>query len=174
MSLGQSMLTAAALIIITMVVISANRLILESQQDEFAGEAYNLASEIANSMLMEASKKKFDENADPSSYQDVWEFTPASSLGCSMTEASVVEIPDHAPFKSIGGYDDFSDYNGYERVVDTPVLTGFIVKDSVCYVNPLDTDTPLNNQSYVKKMVVKVSHPLYLPKPLEFSTLMSY
>jgi hypothetical protein len=174
MSLGQSMLTAAALIIITMVVISANRLILESQQDEFSGEAYNLASEIANSMLMEASRKKFDENFTSSYYQDVWEFADPTSLGASLTESSAVPLPDHAPFKSIGAYDDFSDYNGYERIVDTPVITGFIVRDSVCYVNPTDPDTPLDYQSYVKKLVVKVSHPIYLPKPLEFSTLMSY
>jgi hypothetical protein len=125
-------------------------------------------------MLMEASRKKFDENVTSSYYQDVWEFTPASSLGCSLSEASVVTQPDQAPFKSVGGYDDFSDYNGYERIADTPVITGFIVRDSVVYVNPADSDTRLDYQSYVKKMVVSVSHPIYLPRPLQFSTLLSY
>ena len=168
------MLTAAALIVITMVVISANRLILESQEDEFAGEAFNLASEMANAMIMEASKKQFDDNAVSGTYQNVWEFTPPSMLGPGPAESSVVPHPDVAPFKSIGGYDDFGDYNGYVRIVDTPVIQGFIVRDSVVYVSPSDPDTPLNYQSYVKKLVVIVSHPQFLPRPLQFSTLMTY
>ncbi len=174
MSLGQSMLTAAALIIITMVVISANRLILESQQDEFAGEAYNLASEIANALLMEASRKQFDAYYDPYYKPMLWELTPYNGLGPNSTEQSAVPLPDQYPFKSISGYSDFDDYHRYRRIVDTPTLTGFVVYDTVYYVSPNDLDTKLNNQSYLKKMIVTVTHPLYLPKPVQFSTIMTY
>lgn len=174
MSLGQSMLTAAALIIITMVVISANRLILESQQDEFAGEAYNLASEIGNALLMEAGKKKYDASSTNSYYQNIWEFTGANSLGPNSSEASAVPLPDRFPFKSLAGYNDYDDYHRYWRIVDTPVITGFIVRDSVIYVGADDLDSRVNYPTYLKKMIVTVEHPLYLPRPLQFSTVMAY
>jgi hypothetical protein len=174
MSLGQSMLTAAALIIITMVVISANRLILESQQDELAGEAYNLASEIGNALLMEASVKKYDASATNSYYQWITEFTGANSLGPNSSEAAAVPLPDRSPFKSIGAYNDFDDYNRYWRIVDTPIITGFIVKDSVFYVRSDELDERTNYPTYLKKMIVIVEHPLYLPHPLQFSTVMAY
>jgi hypothetical protein len=174
MSLGQSMLTAAALIIITMVVISANRLILESQQDELAGEAYNLASEIGNALLMEASVKKYDAVSTNTYYQFFWEFTGVNSLGPSSSEAAAVPLPDRYPFKSIGHYNDFDDYNRYWRIVDTPIITGFIVRDSVIYVLVDDLDARTNYQTYLKKMIVTVEHPLYLPRPLQFSTVMAY
>jgi hypothetical protein len=168
------MLTAAALIIITMVVISANRLILESQQDEFAGEAYNLASEIGNALIAEASKKRFDESAKTTYYQSIVEFTWPSSLGPDGTEGVAVPLPDTYPFKSISGYDDFDDYNKYYRVVDTPVITGFIVRDSVFYVRTDEPDERVAYYSYLKKMIVTVEHPLYLPRPLQFSTVKAY
>jgi hypothetical protein len=174
MSLGQSMLTAAALIIITMVVISANRLILESQQDEFAGEAYNLASEMGNALIAEASKKKFDANATTIYYQNIWEFTSANGLGPNASEAALVSLPDRFPFKSIANYNDFDDYHLYWRIVDTPVIPGFVVKDSVVYVRPDELDERVNYPTYLKKMIVTVSHPLYLPRPLQFSTVMAY
>ena len=174
MSLGQSMLTAAALIIITVVVITANRLILESQQDQFAGEAYHLASEMANSMLMEAAKKLFDANVKTSYYQSASEFTSPQYLGPSSSEQTAVPLPDTFPFKSIGGYNDFDDYHRYERIVDSPLITGFQMRDSVFYVKWDNLDTPQGYQQYLKKMVVRVLHPLYLTTPLYYSTVSSY
>ncbi len=174
MNLGQSLLTTAALIIITLVVISANRLILESQQDELMGEAYHMASEIANSMLMEASKKVFDPNPWYSGYSASDCFTPVYMLGPNSTEQAAVPLPDRYPFKSIAGYSDFDDYNLYTRVVDTPLITGFQVRDSVFYVSSGNADVPNGYPTALKKMIVTVTHSLYLPKPLQFSTVKCY
>jgi len=95
-------------------------------------------------------------------------------LGPDGSEPSLVPLPDRAPFLSIGNYNDFDDYNGYTRIVDTPLIQGFVVTDSVFYVSATDFDTPLYYPSYVKKLVVTVQHPQFLAHPLQFSTLMTY
>ena len=61
MSLGQAILAILALIVITFLVVSANRIITNSLQDELTGEAYNQAGDIANDIINEALKKKFDD-----------------------------------------------------------------------------------------------------------------
>jgi hypothetical protein len=193
MSLGQSVLAILALVVITFLVVSANRIVTQSLEDELKGEAYNQAGDIANDLINEAMKKKFD---DPSVihyvnqwiwispyvkkwfgnyklydfYQSTTDFTLPSSLGPNTS----VPLPDRYPYKSIG-YDDFDDYNGYQRIVDTPVMTGFVVNCTVTYVSSTDLNTPYYTApTYYKRLVVKVSQPRYLPDTLSFSTIMTY
>jgi hypothetical protein len=207
MSLGQSALAAMALVVITFLVVSANRIIIQSRQDELKGEAYNQAGEIASELINEALKKKYDDptvthhvdvnksvwNPATSRYEwvgtvyyklyDFYEpnnaanFTPMGSLGPEGTEKTAVPHtlinPDRYPFKSIAGYNDFDDYNGYVRIVDTPIMNGFVVKCTVYYIASL-TLTPAPNSTYTKRLVVKVSQPTYLPDTLSFSTTMTY
>ena len=185
MSLGQSILSILALVVITFLVVSANRIITDSLQDELKGEAYNQAGEIANDLINEALRTKFD---DPSVwhivngrsyqlyafYQSPSDFTSPSSLGPSLAEKTAVPLPDTYPYKSLTGYDDFDDYNGYQRIVDTPVMKGFVVNCTVTYVNGGDLNTPYNGKQYYKRLVVTVSQPTYLPNALTFSTFMAY
>ena len=198
MSTGQSIFAIAALVVITFLVVSANRIINQSYQDELKGEAYNQAGEIANDLINEAKTKKYD---DPTvayininrysgygieyTYKiyDLYEqnyttnFTPIGSLGPEGTEKTAVPHtpanPDRSPFKSITGYDDYDDYNGYTRVVDTPIMTGFVVNCTVSYIASLNL-LPAGNSTYTKKLVVKVSQPIYLPDTLTFSATMTY
>lgn len=129
MGLGQSILTMAALVFITFLVISANRMVIESAEDELTAQATILAPDMAAALINEALKKDFDlytgSNASTS------QFTSASSLGPSSSEASVVTLPDHFPYRSIAGYSDFDDYDGYVRIVNTPLIQGFIVRSTV-------------------------------------------
>ena len=201
MNLGQSILAIAALVIITFLIVSANRVVNQSLQDELKGEAYNQAGEIANDLMNEAMKKKFD---DPTVihtvtnqyvwiqgygwkyywsytyklydfYQPYTDFTAPSLLGPSGMEKTSVPHPDRYPYKSLTGYDDFDDYNGYQRIVDTPMMTGFVVNCAVAYVDTANLMTPVTSkQTYCKRLVVKVSHSIYLPDTLMFSTIMSY
>jgi len=194
MNLGQSMLAAMALVVITFLIVSANRIIIQSRQDELKGEAYNQAGEIASELINEAMKKKYD---DPTvvhwfyyygwrSYKlyDFYEpnaatnFTAIGSLGPSIrpsgfNEITAVPLPDRSPYKSIANYDDFDDYNGYSRIVDTPIMTGFVVNCTVSYLASA-TLVPATNPTYTKKLEVKVSQPIYLPDGLTFSTTMTY
>jgi len=186
MSLGQSILSILALVVITFLVVSANRIITDSLQDELKGEAYNQAGEIASDLINESLKKKFD---DPTVvhytskgtayylydfYQNSNDFTAPGSLGPSLAEKTAVPLPDTYPYKSLTGYDDFDDYNGYQRIVDTPVMKGFVVNCTVTYVNGGDLNTPYNGKQYYKRLVVTVSQPTYLPNALTFSTFMAY
>jgi hypothetical protein len=197
MSLGQSVMAIMALVVITYLVVSANRMISQSLEEELKGEAYNQAGDIANDIINEAMKKKFD---DPTVvhvvnqwiwisgywrwfssyklydfYQSSDDFTMPGSLGPSAAEKIVVTQPDRSPYKSIAGYDDFDDYNNYQRIVDTPVMSGFVVNCTVSYVASTDLNTPISSsRTYYKRLLVKISQPRYLPDALSFSTVMTY
>lgn len=183
MSTGQTILSIAALVVITALVLSANRIVTQSYQDELKGEAYNQAGEIANDLINEALKTKFDDPTVVHSYygkayklydfyQSPSDFTSPGSLGPNSSVGNASN-PDRYPYKSIG-YDDFDDYNGYQRIVDTPIMKGFVVNCTVTYVDTSNLNTPVNYRTYTKRLVVKVMQPLYLPDTLFFSTIMTY
>jgi hypothetical protein len=190
MSQGQSFLAILALVVITFLVVSANRIITDSLKDELTGEAFNQAGEIANDLINEALKTKFD---DPTvvhyvRYGGYWysyklydnnmyepnplNFTAPSSLGPT-SSIGYPGHPDTYPYKSIA-YDDFDDYNGYQRIVDTPIMKGFVVNSTVTYVDSSNLNTPVSYQTYYKRLLVKVTQPTYLPDTLFFSTVMTY
>ncbi|MCX6120517.1 MAG: hypothetical protein NTX44_02720 [Ignavibacteriales bacterium] len=178
MNLGQSILAAAALIAITILVISANRLIVQSQQDEYRSIAFNQASEIASALMNEALSKKFGTNVNPAYYQPPSEFTDPSALGPEGSEPRFsVSIPDTATttstFRSLGSYNDFDDYNGYVRKVNTPALNGFIATCTVTYVQSGNLNVVSTSKGYFKRIVVTVQHPVYL-SPISFSAVKTY
>jgi len=195
MSFGQSILTVLALIVITFLVLSANRIVTQSLQDELTGEAYNQAGEIANDLINEALKKKFDDPTVVISvklpsppypanywkshklydfYQDTIDFTKTASFGPSSAEKTAVPLPDRYPYKSITGYDDFDDYDKYQRIVDTPIMKGFVVNCTVSYIESGAMNTPIIGRTWYKRLLITVSQPTYLPNALTFSTFMTY
>jgi hypothetical protein len=186
MNRGQSILAILALIVITVLVVNANRVVTQSLQEELKGEAYNQAGEIANDLINEAMRTKFDDptvvhylNGNPyypyklyAFYQSWSDFTSPGLLGPT-TSVGNASNPDRYPYKSIG-YDDFDDYNGYCRIVDTPIMTGFVINCTVSYVDSTNLNTPVNYRTYCKRLVVKVMQPTYLRDTLFFSTIMTY
>lgn len=167
----------AALVFVTFLVISVNRMVIESEEDELTAQATNLAPDMAAALINEALKKNFDVYTGTNA--PTYQFSLPSQLGPSLSEASAVTLPDSAtpshPYRSIAGYGDFDDYNGYVRIVDTPLIKGFIVRCTVYYVQASDLDTKYTaQQTYFKRMVVTVEHPQYLTTPLSFSTVLTY
>lgn len=172
MNLGQSILAAAALIAITILVISANRMIVQSQQDEYKAIAVNEASEIASAIINEAMSKQFDlYNPSPPTYPDPNNF---SDPGPNASEAYNVPLPDTFPFRSIGGYNDFDDYDGYSRTVDTPTLKGYLAKCTVDYVQSSNFTKTTTTKGFFKRIVMTVEHPVYLEPPISFSAVKTY
>jgi hypothetical protein len=108
-------------------------MLIEGETTRLEGQAINLASDLAYSLIREAMSKKFDEDAVTTYYQYASEFTPTSKLGPSSSEV-ISPLPDRTPYKSLPRFDDFDDYNGYERVADTPTIKGFLIKSKVYYV----------------------------------------
>ncbi len=170
MNLGQSILAAAALVLITILVISANRMIILSQQDEYISIAKNAAGEIANEIINEALSKRYDKTTF-SYYPDSTEFTSPSLLKPEWSEPKfTVSSPDTSfssslpSFRSTTSYNDFDDYNGYVRKVNTPTIKGFIAICTVTYTQPENLNVASSDYGYFKRIVVTVEQPTYLPR----------
>jgi len=173
--MGQQIITVMALVLLTIAIVGANRLIVESINTRMEGEALHLAAGIAQSLLDEAKSKKFDHKAVETYYQATSEFTAATSLGPDGTEPGFSTIsPDVFPFRSIGNYNDFDDYRNYVRVVNTGTIQGFIVKATVTYVATGNPESATTTRTYWKRMNVTVEHPTYLKKPIQLSTIKVY
>jgi len=178
-NLGQSILAAAALIVLTILVISANRMIVQSQEDEYRAIAVNEASEIASAIINEALSKQYD-LYNPSTYPDPSNFTDASSLGPNSTESGnvplsdVSSIPYSSSFRSNKYYNDFDDYDGYRRTVNTRTLNGYEAKCVVTYVQSDNFNVTTTTKGFFKRIVVTVEHSVYLKPPISFSAVKTY
>ena len=185
MNMGQTMITSGMFVLLVMSVISANRMLVEDAEITYQAEAYELSATVAEDLMAEASAKLFDVYDNGTGTQSSWEF---GDCGCSGSEAAYVSpLPDTSPFKSVDGFNDFDDYNGYTRVVDAGSISGFKVRAFVYYIDPGYPDIPSYWQTYFKKMEVRVSHPKYIvdkegrafdengdPVEIVYTTIMSY
>ncbi|MBI3586444.1 MAG: hypothetical protein HY088_04885 [Ignavibacteriales bacterium] len=166
MSMGQTMITAAFLALLIASAINVNRMLVESAQSGYEAEAYDLAVGIAQDLLVEATSKKFDENATttPGVTQSTSAFS--TTMGPDGTEKSnIVPWPDSSStnaFKSKMYYTDVDDYNGYQRTVDTKTISGFKVSAEVYYVTGTNLDIKTTSRTYFKRIDVYVGHSLYL------------
>ena len=180
------MLTVGFLVLLTIAVINANRLIVDKDSSYYEAEAYKQASILANSLITEIQTKKFDSRYDyPSPYtgmQPLNTFDGWNSMGPSNNAKNYVNpggAADTYPYKSVRGdngnyFDDVDDYNGYKRSASTATLSGFTLTVSVYYVYPSNTDIAAYTQTYTKRIDITVSNPKYLPKDLVFSAIAYY
>ena len=170
--MGQTIISAGLVVIVTIAVINANRLIINSETTKLEGQARLQAADIAMEVLTEARLRKFDEYADTVYYQGTGEFTSYSSLGPESGES--VSLPDVYPYQSRQRYDDMDDFNNYRRTVNTISIVGYVVTCKVYYSSQTYPDTPKTSKTYVKTMEVNVSHPLYLVTPIRLSMTRTY
>ncbi|MGA9406549.1 MAG: hypothetical protein WBW71_05380 [Bacteroidota bacterium] len=193
MSLGQTMISAAFFVLLTLAVLSANKMILENTKFYLREEAIEQGSNFGNALLSEILTKKFDSQVTLDATGKVtgpynsgnlpWPstptlFDPPSAMGTSAaTEDNVMPggNPDVVPYKSIRGdspswFDDVDDYKGYERTANSADISGYTLKVNVYYVtkkvlsNPTrDTVVTAGAQTYFKKIDVTVTQSIYLP-----------
>jgi len=179
---GQTMISAAFFVMLTVAVLSANKMVLESSRDYIKAQAIEQATNFANALIAEILTKKFDSGVDYSYYQDELEFDAPTSMGPSATARDYVNpggAADVAPYKSIPGpngnyFDDVDDYHGYVRTADATDISGYHLTVSVYYVKKDNPDAASSSRRYYKRIDVKVDHPLYLPKQLTFSAIATY
>lgn len=189
MGLGQTMLTSMFLVLLSLAAISANRLILDRESSYYEEEAYKQSAILANALLQEIVRKKYDSGVVDTSnwgYQDKLDFNQPYDLGPNPTARDYVNpggVADTFPYKSIiatnGNYfDDIDDYKGYKRSASAGNLSGFILTVDVYYVKKSGASyipsTGTYNQQYQKQVNVTVSNPKYLRKNLLYSTIVSY
>ena len=170
--MGQTIISAGLIIIVTIAVINANRLVLNSQTTKYEAQARLEASDIAMEIITEARRRRFDEKADTVFYQATSYFTYYSYLGADYGESFT--MPDTLPYKSALMYDDYDDYNKYRRTVSTGTLTGYNVWCKVYYATQTYPDKVTTNKTYVKTLEVYVSHPTYLQDTLRISMTKTY
>lgn len=165
MGLGQTMLTAAFLVLITIAAMNANKMIVDKDRHFYEQEAYQQAAILANALLQEIVTKDFDEYA--SSSDDG--YVPVTSFSTSMGSSYDYYVnpggaPDNfTPFRSLSTtyFNDIDDYHGYKRSASSGNLTGFLLTVSVYYVDSSDLETPSSSRTYFKKIEVKVKNTNY-------------
>lgn len=171
MNLGQTMLSAGALVLLTILVINAHRLVVQSGDAAVAAEAAQVGIDLAQSLLDEIQTKKFDQFSDESGYQPTSEFTAAGSLGPGATESFT--LPDTVLYKSIGKYNDADDYHGYSRLATVGQFHGYQLSVTVVYVNDDDPDQVVGYRTYTKRVQVRVSNTTYF-SDMTFTAIVSY
>lgn len=187
MGLGQTMITSAFLVLLTIAVMNANKMVLDQDYNYYQHKAFEQSSILATALLDEISKKKFDSSVDtasvgyyPSSY-----FDGPGSMGPSSTAANYVNPygrPDSSylsAYKSIRGdngnyFDDIDDYKGYYRLVNTSDISGFNLTVNVYYVSQSNPDLAVWYRTYLKKVDVLVTQYPYLQNGLTYSRVIAY
>ena len=171
MNLGQTMLSAGALVLLTILVINAHRLVVQSGDAALSAEAAQIGIDLAQSLLDEIQTKKYDQFSDDSGYQPTSDFTEAAALGPGAGESFT--LPDTVLYKSIGKYNDVDDYNGYTRNAAVGQFQGFELTVTVVYVRDDDPDTVVGYRTYTKRVQVTVSNASYF-KDMTFMAVVSY
>jgi hypothetical protein len=164
MSLGQTMISAAFFVLLTLAVLSANKMILENTKYYLQEEAIEQGSNFANALIAEILTKKFDSRVTLDGSGKVtgpynssnlpWPlgtsystraslFDDPTAMGTSAgTENNVMPggNPDTAVYRSIRGdspswFDDVDDYKGYVRTANSADISGYRLTVNVYYVN---------------------------------------
>ena len=170
--MGQTIISAGLIVLVTIAVINANRLVINSQTTKLEAQARLEASDIAMEIITEARIRKYDEYADTLFYQSTGYFTYYNVLGPETGEPFT--LPDVSPYQSRSRYDDYDDYNNYRRTVATTTMTGYSVWCKVYYATQTYPDKLTTSRTYVKTLEVYVSHPLYLEDTLRISMTKTY
>lgn len=180
------MISAAFFVMLTVAVLSANTMVLESNRDYIEAQAIEQGTNFANALISEILTKKFDMNVtSTSTFYAPSAFTDPTALGAAAPDMNYVMQggnPDFAPYRSIPGsgtycFDDVDDYNSYERTANASDISGYHLKVSVYYVSKNSPNVAIltyGGQTYYKRIDVTVDHPLYLPKKLKFSAIAVY
>lgn len=140
--------TLGAMIIFSLILLTANRMIQANTLREVESEAQGLAVTLAQDIIEEAQTKPFDENTRNNNIpENIPEgFSTTGSGGCGNDRSC---------------FNDFDDYHGYTEDISTeltdPTVQSFHLAVEVFYIEPPNYDTPVSNFTRFKKMIVTVT-----------------
>ena len=158
MGANQLLLIVAALAILITLQLAINGAVIRSYVADFDNEATIDAAAIGEAMVDEIIVKSFDVRTKNGVIYDLAKLTGSDSLGRENTD-TLVSANEREPFKSRLGFDDVDDYNKYTRIVTSPRLGDYFLKDTIYYVGGTSFDSVTNTQTFYKKVVVTVTHP---------------
>ena len=147
MNTGQTIITIAAFVFLTTILVNFYGLVASTGDDISSGQDGILETTIATSYMELAQGLSFDEITDSSdiAIHNSGALTQPYSLG-----------PDVAAEDSIKDFNDFDDFDGL--VVDKqPGGTNRIYRTmfAVNYVNPADVESVVMTKTFVKRMDLK-------------------
>lgn len=172
---SQIYMTLGAMVLLSVFILSSNTLIQRNSQIVNESEYLITAISIAQNVLDEAKTKAFDEKLVSGKVSDEKDLTQV--LGRENDETfKYPDLPDTVSkqiYNSTKIYDDFDDYNGYTRIVDTKRADSFKVSSIVQYVDPEDPDVTQSSPTFCKRITVIVNSP-YLTTPVQLKFAMIY
>ncbi len=183
MNLGQMMMVIGALAILGILVLNANRTVVETNETQNVSEFGINAVSLATSLVEEANGKMYDEVISDTL---VGVLTNPSQL----TMVGSLGHEGESYRDSVNDFDDFDDFDGlflvFKSPLDSAVTTGahrevivpgiratYHVKASVTYVEDTNLDAAGNHRTWHKLMTVTVTSPS-IPDTLRYPSLMSY
>lgn len=187
MGLGQTMLTTMFLVLLTVAAVTSYKMIIDQEENYYEQEAYKQAGILANALLQEIVRKKFDSSVDTSDtgYMSSTSFDSPGSLGAAAAAIAYVNpsgADDVIPYKSISNtpsasrFDDVDDYKGYHRSASSGNLTGFVLSVDVYYVRKSGSTyiKTTTSRTYFKEVDVTVTNSKYLTTSLIYKTIVTY
>jgi len=162
MNTGQMLLVLGAMALLSITMLSVNRVLVEQEQASMEGAFQLVATSLGQGLIEEAIGKGFDEvvlSDPPTALPD--SFTTAGSLGSEAGE-------------SYPNFDDIDDFSGYSRTDTTDTGVAYTVSAQVEYVDDSNLDGPAEaSPTFFKRLKVTVSSP-YLSNDTVLYYLVSY
>lgn len=168
------MLTIGGLVLLSTLIIAANRFILNQKSLAMESEYVMTAISLGQSIINEAKEKSFDQVADTGKIYNPGGLTLFTSFGPDAGEA--IPLPDslsNSTFQSAIHYNDVDDYNGYTRLIRTNTADNYLATVEVTYASSTYPDSVVTNRTWCKKMTVTVTNP-YITIPIRLSYAFTY
>jgi hypothetical protein len=148
MQTGQMLQTMGALVLLSLLILNANRAVLGNTRTVYTGQYASTAISIAQSYILEATVKEYDQK------------TIGLPLAKNVTQFSTTLGPETGE-TSIGKFNDVDDYDGYTSMITTPTdpLTAYQVSFTVEYVDENDYAVVCSNPTFYKRITVSVTVP---------------
>ena len=160
MNTGQSLITIAAMMLLSVLVLRINSTILNTDRVVQDSKFGLLATSMATSIIEEATNKAFDENTVSNNINSISQLTAPNKLEPESGEV----YPD---------YNDVDDYNGYSRIDSSMPSAVFKISCSVAYVSSTSPNVISNIATWNKKVTVTISS-ISMRDTVTMSSIFSY
>jgi hypothetical protein len=184
MNLGQTMMVIAGLLLLGILVLNANRTVLETNDTQNVSEFGINAVSLATSLVEEANGKMFDEVIADSNTQALTDPDQLTAVGSLNKEAGEVYRG------GANDFDDFDDFNNlflvFKSSLDSAPTSGadkeiivpgirakYYVRSRVVYVSGANLDSTAASRTWHKKIIVTVTSPS-IKDTLVYPSVMSY
>lgn len=160
MNTGQMLITIAALMLLSLVILRVNNNFLSTNTVLMENKFGVLAVSLGTSVLEEAKGKAFDHNTDTIAVSDL---NQLSSLGPESGETE--------PF-----FNDFDDYDGFVKLTENDSSyypAPFKIECEVDYINPNNPDVASGSKTWHKKLTVTVTSD-FMQDTVVLSSIYSY